>query len=78
MLENVGIPLEIVDGFISSISVEVPWISLLRESCHIDLNGLELTFAPKHKPDAFHQGKHNCFMFLTFKIHYFYHLKHSL
>lgn len=56
MLENVGIPLEIVDGFISSISVSVPWTLLLSESCHIDLNGLELTFASKQKPEASHHG----------------------
>jgi len=56
LLENVGIPLEIIDGFISSISVAVPWTSLLCESCNIDLNGLELTFAPKQKPESFHHG----------------------
>ncbi|XP_065067241.1 autophagy-related protein 2 homolog B-like [Rhopilema esculentum] len=56
VLESVGIPLEIIDGFISSISVAVPWTSLLSESCHIDLNGLELTLAPKQRFDPFNHG----------------------
>eukprot|EP00794_Sanderia_malayensis_P020264 gene20264-22250_t len=51
MIENVGVPLEIIDGFISSITVAVPWKSLLNESCQIEVNGMELTFAPKHKAD---------------------------
>ena len=56
MLESFGIPLEIVDGFISSISVAVPWTALLCDSCHIDLNGLELTFALREKPENFYHG----------------------
>ena len=59
MLENVGVPLEIVDGFISSISVAVPWTSLLSESCQIEVSGMELTFAPKHKVDPWNHGEKN-------------------
>ena len=57
MLENVGIPLEIIDGFISSISVAVPWTSLLNESCQIEVSGMELTFSPKQKVDQWNAGK---------------------
>lgn len=49
MMSNAGIPLEMVDGFISSISVSVPWKALLNDSCEIEIHGLQLTFTPKQK-----------------------------
>ena len=49
MLDNAGIPLEIIDGFIGSISVSVPWTALLSESCCMDIQGLEITIAPKQR-----------------------------
>ena len=49
MLESVCSPLEIVDGYIGSISVSVPWTALLNDSCCLDIQGLELTLAPKRK-----------------------------
>ena len=52
MLGGSGVPLELVDGFISSISVSVPWSALLNDSCEIEIHGLELVFAAKQKADA--------------------------
>ena len=49
MLSNAGIPLEIIDGFITSIAVAVPWKALLSDSCEIEIQGLKLTFGPKQK-----------------------------
>ncbi|XP_041353099.1 autophagy-related protein 2 homolog A-like isoform X2 [Gigantopelta aegis] len=46
-LETFNIPLEIVDGFIGSISVSIPWSSLLTSSTSIEITGLELTIQPK-------------------------------
>ena len=46
-LETFNIPLEIVDGFIGSISVSIPWSSLLTSSTSIEVTGLELTIQPK-------------------------------
>ena len=47
MLSNAGIPIEIIDGFITSIAVAVPWKALLSDSCEIEIQGLKLTFGPK-------------------------------
>ena len=52
MLDNAGIPLEIIDGFIGSISVSVPWTALLSESCCLDIQGLEVTIMPRQRVDT--------------------------
>ena len=52
MLANAGISLDLVDGFISSISVSVPWKALLNDSCEIEVHGLNLTFIQKQKPNG--------------------------
>ncbi|XP_047132306.1 autophagy-related protein 2 homolog B isoform X1 [Hydra vulgaris] len=49
MLSNAGVALELVDGFISSISVSVPWKALLNDSCELEIHGLNLTFVQKQK-----------------------------
>ncbi|XP_046351358.1 autophagy-related protein 2 homolog A-like isoform X1 [Haliotis rufescens] len=51
-LESVNIPLEIVDGFIGSISVSIPWTSLLTDSTTVEVTGLELTIQPKQWDDS--------------------------
>ncbi|KAK7506869.1 hypothetical protein BaRGS_00001720 [Batillaria attramentaria] len=45
LLEDV--PVEIIDGFIQSIELVVPWSSLLKESTTVEIHGLELTIRPK-------------------------------
>ena len=62
MLSNAGVPIELVDGFIESISVLVPWKALLNDSCEIEIHGLQLTFAGRQKPDG---NPILCFIFLT-------------
>ena len=52
MLDNAGMPVEIIDGFIGSISVSVPWTALLSESCCMDIQGLEVTITPKQRVDT--------------------------
>ena len=52
MVSNSGAPIELVDGFIESISVLVPWKALLNDSCEIEIHGLQLTFAVKQKSEG--------------------------
>lgn len=52
MLDNAGLPVEVIDGFIESISVSVPWTALLSESCCMDIHGLEVTIAPRQRVDT--------------------------
>lgn len=42
-LALVGIPLEVLDGFVRHIQVEIPWSSLLSEPCRLTMRGLELS-----------------------------------
>ena len=52
MLDNAGLPVEIIDGFIGSMSVSVPWTALLSESCCLDIQGLEVTITPRQRVDT--------------------------
>ncbi|XP_048381059.1 autophagy-related protein 2 homolog A isoform X2 [Stegostoma tigrinum] len=47
-LDSVGAPLEITDGFISSISVTIPWSALITENCTVEVTGLQVTCRPKY------------------------------
>ncbi|KAM9377347.1 autophagy-related protein 2 homolog A [Pholidichthys leucotaenia] len=49
LLETVGAPLEIVDGFVSSIKVTIPWQALLTDHCMLEVSGLQLTCRPKYR-----------------------------
>lgn len=48
-LESVGAPLEIVDGFVSSITVTIPWQALLTDHCTLEVLGLQITCRPKYR-----------------------------
>lgn len=48
-LESVGVPLEIVDGFIDSIAVTIPWSALVTENCTVEVSGLQITCRPKYR-----------------------------
>ncbi|KAL5009376.1 hypothetical protein ScPMuIL_014957 [Solemya velum] len=50
-LSNVQVPIEIVDGFIHSISVAIPWASLIQDSTSLEIHGLELTLRPKQRKE---------------------------
>ncbi|XP_007440636.2 autophagy-related protein 2 homolog A [Python bivittatus] len=48
-LESVGAPLEILDGFIDSIAVTIPWSALVTENCTVEVSGLQVTCRPKYR-----------------------------
>uniref|UniRef100_A0A673APF6 Autophagy related 2A n=1 Tax=Sphaeramia orbicularis TaxID=375764 RepID=A0A673APF6_9TELE len=49
LLESLGAPLEIVDGFVSSIKVTIPWQALLTDHCTLEVSGLQITCRPKYR-----------------------------
>ncbi|XP_039616656.1 autophagy-related protein 2 homolog A isoform X1 [Polypterus senegalus] len=49
LLDSMGAPLEIVDGFIGSISVTIPWAALVTDNCTVIVNGLQITCRPKYR-----------------------------
>ncbi|XP_045572132.1 autophagy-related protein 2 homolog B isoform X4 [Salmo salar] len=46
ILESVDAPFEVIEGFIQTISLTVPWASLLQENCALEVKGLEMVFRP--------------------------------
>ena len=66
MLSNSGVPIELVDGFIESISVLVPWKALLNDSCEIEIHGLSLTFAGKQKSEGIYMLFFPCNILFVF------------
>lgn len=52
MGEQQNLPVEFVDGFISKISVSIPWKSLLNESSFVEVTGLAFTVQPKQRADS--------------------------
>ncbi|XP_036286351.1 autophagy-related protein 2 homolog A isoform X2 [Pipistrellus kuhlii] len=50
VLESMEWPLELVEGFVGSIEVAVPWAALLTDHCTILVSGLQLTLQPRHGP----------------------------
>ncbi|KAK0131055.1 Autophagy-related protein 2 A [Merluccius polli] len=49
LLESLGAPLEIVDGFVSSIAVTIPWQALVTDHCTLEVTGLQITCRPKYR-----------------------------
>uniref|UniRef100_A0A3Q3JKP4 Autophagy related 2A n=1 Tax=Monopterus albus TaxID=43700 RepID=A0A3Q3JKP4_MONAL len=49
LLESLGAPLEIVDGFVSSIAATIPWQALLTDHCTLEVSGLQITCRPKYR-----------------------------
>lgn len=49
LLESLGAPLEIVDGFVESIVVTIPWQALLTDHCTLEVSGLQITCRPKYR-----------------------------
>ncbi|KAM6157924.1 autophagy-related protein 2 homolog A isoform 1-T1 [Rhynchocyon petersi] len=52
VLESIESPLELVEGFVDSIEVAVPWASLLTDHCIVNVSGLQLTLKPRQGPDS--------------------------
>ncbi|XP_006879228.1 PREDICTED: autophagy-related protein 2 homolog B [Elephantulus edwardii] len=47
ILESADVPLEVTEGFIQTISLSVPWGSLLQDNCALEVKGLEMVFRPR-------------------------------
>ncbi|GFG37838.1 hypothetical protein Cfor_03151 [Coptotermes formosanus] len=50
--EQQNLPIEFVDGYISQMSVSIPWSSLLKDSSFVEVMGLMLTIQPKQRADS--------------------------
>lgn len=46
-LKGVGVPVQVLSGFIECVTVSVPWAALLRQSCVVELSGLTVCVAPQ-------------------------------
>lgn len=44
--------MEFVDGYISEISVSIPWKSLLNDSSFVEVKGLAFTVQPKQRAES--------------------------
>uniref|UniRef100_A0A8C2KYL5 Autophagy related 2A n=1 Tax=Cyprinus carpio TaxID=7962 RepID=A0A8C2KYL5_CYPCA len=53
LLESLGAPLEIVEGFVNSITVTIPWAALVTEHCTLEITGLQITCRPKYRTSEF-------------------------
>ncbi|XP_045153111.1 autophagy-related protein 2 homolog A [Echinops telfairi] len=53
-MEPLQLPLELAEGFVSSIEVEVPWASLLTDHCTVHVSGLQLLLQPRQGPGLGH------------------------
>ncbi|KAK0093179.1 hypothetical protein PV326_014144 [Microctonus aethiopoides] len=52
MGEQQHLPLEFVDGFISEMSVSIPWSALLSEASYVEVKGLKLTVQPRQRSET--------------------------
>uniref|UniRef100_A0A915IG90 Autophagy-related protein 2 n=1 Tax=Romanomermis culicivorax TaxID=13658 RepID=A0A915IG90_ROMCU len=48
-LKKCDLPFELVEGFVGSITVKIPYSKVLNDSCNIEIDGLELTCQPRPK-----------------------------
>ena len=61
-LDNLNVPVEIVDGFVGSIAIAIPWSALINDSTALEIHNLELTIQPKKRSDS--AGKYRFFKLL--------------
>ncbi|XP_063976895.1 autophagy-related protein 2 homolog B [Diachasmimorpha longicaudata] len=52
MGEQHHLPLEFVDGFISEMSLSIPWSALLSEASYVEVKGLKLTVQPRQRTET--------------------------
>uniref|UniRef100_A0A8C1CSU8 Autophagy related 2A n=1 Tax=Cyprinus carpio carpio TaxID=630221 RepID=A0A8C1CSU8_CYPCA len=52
LLDSLGAPLEIVEGFVNSIAVTIPWAALVTEHCTLEVTGLQITCRPKYRTNG--------------------------
>uniref|UniRef100_A0A672Q8R7 Autophagy related 2A n=1 Tax=Sinocyclocheilus grahami TaxID=75366 RepID=A0A672Q8R7_SINGR len=53
LLDSLGAPLEIAEGFVNSIAVTIPWAALVTEHCTLEVTGLQITCRPKYRTSEF-------------------------
>ena len=58
--------MEIVDGFVGSIAVAIPWSALINDSTALEIHNLELTIQPKKRADS--AGKKKLIFALSYQI----------
>ena len=49
LIDSADLPVEFVDGYISDLSVTIPWANLLTESCYFSISGLTITVQVKKR-----------------------------
>jgi len=49
LIDSADLPVEFVDGYISDLSVTIPWANLLTESCFFSISGLTITLQVKKR-----------------------------
>lgn len=49
MADMYNLPIEFVDGYIESISVSIPWSSLLTDNSFVQVSGLMMTIKPRYR-----------------------------
>ncbi|KAG5285148.1 hypothetical protein AALO_G00000050 [Alosa alosa] len=47
ILESAEAPFEVIEGFIQTISLTVPWACLLQDHCSLEVRGLRVVFRPR-------------------------------
>nr|XP_050867799.1 autophagy-related protein 2 homolog A isoform X1 [Vespula vulgaris] len=52
MGEQQNLPLEFVDGFITEMSVSIPWSALLSEASYVEVTSLRLTVQPRQRAET--------------------------
>ena len=58
-LQTYNVPVQVVDGFIGSISVSIPWSALVSDNTVLEIHNLELTIQPR--PCSHHAGRRSSF-----------------
>ena len=51
-LASANVPVEIVDGFVGSISLSVPWSAILSENTQVEVHNLEITIQPRQREET--------------------------
>lgn len=51
MCTSQGLPIEILEGHVASVSVSIPWSAPLSDDSFVDVSGLVVTIRPKARID---------------------------
>ncbi|XP_027264310.1 autophagy-related protein 2 homolog A isoform X6 [Cricetulus griseus] len=65
VLRSMESPLELVEGFVSSIEVAVPWAALLTDHCTVCVSGLQLILQPRQGPGPGAADSQSCSSCMT-------------